>query len=141
MAKKQSLFQRKDSIQERRRVSARSGNTAHTVRVPLSGVTIGQLEVENNRDGGLEQGITGRDSEGTDVVRPVFQKDSQLDANNEGCKWRGLHESSSGLSSSGLPTNSLEETQRSKTRWWAYKNVYGLSLACVVLFTLSLIHI
>ncbi len=122
MGKKQQREERRPSIREARRSSSLSA-------VPTDRVTIGEI-VENHHDEALEQHfsqsstfydtIRNHSEEGPVVVSPGLEK----------ChKDERLEQSPDAVSSCGI----TEKRQKSKR--WAYKNVYGLSLAYVVCFT------
>lgn len=132
MGKKQRE-ERKVSIQEARRFSLGSGSAALATRPP-DRLTIGQIVERSHPDQGLEQHLSDvqsstsffdtvrsiADEEGPVVVSPVLQKE-HLEGETD--------------ASGSLKAIDEENTERRKAKRWAYKNVYGLSLAYVVVFT------
>ena len=139
MGKKQRE-ERKVSVQlEPRRPSVGTTSSASFAFAdrPTSRVTIGQV-VENSHDIiGFEQHLPDSgsyfesiriDPEGSAVVSPLYshfadgERFSRRDSSDKG-------------SFTTRPSASEETDSRGKSKRWAYKNVYGLSLAFVVLFT------
>ena len=135
MGKKQRE-ERKVSVQlEPRRPSVGTTSLALADR-PTSRVTIGQVVENSSHDIGFEQHLPGLESyfeniqldpEGSAVVSPVYSYLS--------CGERFSRRDSSEKGSLTRPSDSEETDSRRKSKRWAYKNVYGLSLAFVVLFT------
>ena len=148
MGKKQRE-ERKVSIQEVRRLSAGSGSAALASR-PTAPMTIEQI-VENTHDEGLEQhlpavtaslsqtetyfgNICVEPEDSVAVVSPAPAK--------KGPSLQDVYLGESGASGSSSSSSieyektiANEDEDRRKSRRWAYKNVYGLSVAYVVLFT------
>ena len=140
MGKKQRE-ERKVSVQLEPRRPSVGTNTSVSLALadrPTSRVTIGQV-VENNHDIGFEQHLPDSgsyfeniriDPEGSAIVSPLYshfasgERFSRRDSSDEGS-----------FTTSARPPDSEENDSRRKSKRWAHKNVYGLSLAFVVLFT------
>ena len=139
MGKKQRE-ERKASVQLEPRRPSVGTTTSATLALadrPTSRVTIGQVVENSSHDIGFEQHLPDSgsyfenirlDPEGSAVVSPVYshlvcgERFSRRDSENE-------------KGSLTRPSDSEETDSRRKSKRWAYKNVYGLSLAYVVLFT------
>ena len=135
MGKKQRE-ERKTSVQLEPRRPSVGTTTSATLALadrPTSRVTIGQI-VENSRD--IEQHLPDSgsyfeniriDPEGSAVVSPLYSHfaDGELFSRRD----------SSEKGTRPPAPDSEEADSRRKSKRWAYKNVYGLSLAYVVLFT------
>ena len=143
MGKKQRE-DRKTSVQlEPRCPSVGWSTSASLASLPTNRVTIGQV-VESSHDVGFEQHLPDNlmphtdsgsyfesiqiDPEGCAVVSPMC---SRVAAGGE----RFTRRNSSEKGSLAHPSDSDKLHSRRKSKRWAYKNVYGLSLAYVVLFT------
>jgi MFS family permease len=139
MGKKQRE-ERKASVQlEPRRPSVGTTTSALSDR-PTSRVTIGQIVENHSQDIGFEQHLPGSssyfeniriDPEGSAVVSPLY---SQF-ADGERFSRRDSSDTKGSFTTLPSHSNSEEADSRRKSKRWAYKNVYGLSLAFVVLFT------
>ena len=135
MGKKQRE-ERKASVQLEPRRPSVGTTTSATLALadrPTSRVTIGQI-VENSHD--IEQHLPDSgsyfeniriDPEGSAVVSPLYshfadgERFSRRDSSEKGTR--------------PPAPDSEEADSRRKSKRWAYKNVYGLSLSYVVLFT------
>ena len=144
MGKKQR-DNRKAGVQlEPRRPSVGWSTSASLASRPTNRVTIGQV-IESNHDVGFEQHLPDNlmphtdsgsyfesiqiDPEGCAVVSPMY---SHVAAGGERFTRRDSDEKGSFIPH---PSDSGKIHSRRKSKRWAYKNVYGLSLAYVVLFT------
>ena len=140
MGKKQRE-ERKVGIQEARRLSTSSGNAALSNR-PTDRVTIGQI-VENHQDQTLEQHLPSPASTPSRAFFERIQSDlgagPALDSSLLHLQDTRLERKSgsggggTSYDISGSPKDESDDKRKSKR--WAYKNVYGLSVAYVVLFT------
>ena len=140
MGKKQRE-ERKASVQVKpRRLSVGLDSTSQLTNLPASQVTNEQL-VENGSNVGFERHLFDNlmpraDSESYfESIQRVSSQDGAVVSSHFVGDGPFCHSESSKKGSFTPPSGPENIDSRRKSKRWAYKNVYGLSLAYVVLFT------